>query len=229
MKKNVYHFIVYASSLNRSKVPGEEPENTASIATTTPSTSDDDVYEASSVLRRSWQSSLSLSPFHQVSLSGDRTSSPPLGEPDKSINRNDITAAQPLPRPQPSQLPPTIIEEDIATDLEEVLSFNPPTITIIIVKATQSHCTKITQKVSFLSSLLTNSAGSNITLREANITLWEANIQHFVPTNETFVFNYQHCDIHSSPLIFYISLCVSLEPIQAETPMGHLSCQKVDQ
>lgn len=222
MKKNVYHFIVYASSLNRSKVPWEEPENTASIATTTPSTSDDDVYEASSVLRRSWQSSLSLSPFHQVSLSGDRTSSPPLGEPDKSINRNDITAAQPLPRPQPSQLPPTIIEEDIATDLEEVLSFNPPTITIIIVKATQSHCTKITQKVSFLSSLLPNPAGANITLREANI-------QHFVPTNETFVFNYQHCDIHSSPLIFYISLCVSLEPIQAETPMGHLSCQKVDQ
>ena len=221
--------LVYASSLNRSKVPWEEPENTASIATTTPSTSDDDVYEASSVLRRSWQSSLSLSPFHQVSLSGDRTSSPPLGEPDKSINRNDITAAQPLPRPQPSQLPPTIIEEDIATDLEEVLSFNPPTITIIIVKATQSHCTKITQKVSFLSSLLTNSAGSNITLREANITLWEANIQHFVPTNETFFFSYQHCDIHSSPLIFYISLCVSLEPIQAETPMGHLSCQKVDQ
>ena len=140
MYRKICIILVYASSLSRSKVPWEEPENTASIAfTTTPSTSesDDDVYKASSVLRRSWlESSSSLSPFHQVSLSGDRTSSPPLGEPDKSINRNDITAAQPLPRPQPSQLPPTIIEEDIATDLEEVLSFNPPTTMIIIVKAT---------------------------------------------------------------------------------------------
>lgn len=103
---------VYASSLSRSKVPWEEPENTASIAiTTTPSTSDDDVYKASSVLRRSWlESSSSLSPFHQVSLSGDSLA----GEPDKSINRT----RQP---PRPQQLPPTIIEEDIATDLEENL------------------------------------------------------------------------------------------------------------
>ena len=130
MYRKICIILVYASSLSRSKVPWEEPENTASIAfTTTPSTSesDDDVYKASSVLRRSWlESSSSLSPFHQVSLSGDSLA----GEPDKSINRT----RQP-PRPQ-RLLPPTIIEEDIATDLEEVLSFNPPTTMIIIVKAT---------------------------------------------------------------------------------------------
>ena len=128
MYRKICIILVYASSLSRSKVPWEEPENTASIAfTTTPSTSDDDVYKASSVLRRSWlESSSSLSPFHQVSLSGDSLA----GEPDKSINRK---SEQP---PQPQQLPPTIIEEDIATDLEEVLSFNPPTTMIIIVKAT---------------------------------------------------------------------------------------------
>ena len=129
MYRKICIILVYASSLSRSKVPWEEPENTASIAfTTTPSTSesDDDVYKASSVLRRSWlESSSSLSPFHQVSLSGDSLA----GEPDKSINRT----RQPL---RPQQLPPTIIEEDIATDLEEVLSFNPPTTMIIIVKAT---------------------------------------------------------------------------------------------
>ena len=128
MYRKICIILVYASSLSRSKVPWEEPENTASIAiTTTPSTSDDDVYKASSVLRRSWpQSSSSLSPFHQVSLSGDSLA----GEPDKSINRK---SEQP---PRPQRLPPTIIEEDIATDLEEVLSFNPPTTMIIIVKAT---------------------------------------------------------------------------------------------
>ena len=130
MYRKICIILVYASSLSRSKVPWEEPENTASIAfTTTPSTSDtdDDVYKASSVLRRSWlESSSSLSPFHQVSLSGDSLA----GEPDKSINRK---SEQP---PRPQQLPPTIIEEDIATDLEEVLSFNPPTTMIIIVKAT---------------------------------------------------------------------------------------------
>ena len=128
MHRKICIILVYASSLSRSKVPWEEPENTASIAiTTTPSTSDDDVYKASSVLRRSWlESSSSLSPFHQVSLSGDSLA----GEPDKSINRK---SEQP---PRPQQLPPTIIEEDIATDLEEVLSFNPPTTMIIIVKAT---------------------------------------------------------------------------------------------
>ena len=129
MYRKICIILVYASSLSRSKVPWEEPENTASIAfTTTPSTSesDDDVYKASSVLRRSWlESSSSLSPFHQVSLSGDSLA----GEPDKSINRT----RQPQ---RPQQLPPTIIEEDIATDLEEVLSFNPPTTMIIIVKAT---------------------------------------------------------------------------------------------
>ena len=116
-----------ASALNRSKFPWEVPENTAaSIASST--TTSDNVYKAaSSVLRRSWlESSSSLSPFHQVSLSGDSLA----GEPDKSINRK---SEQP---PRPQQLPPTIIEEDIATDLEEVLSFNPPTTMIIIVKAT---------------------------------------------------------------------------------------------
>ena len=101
-----------ASALNRSKFPWEVPGNTAaaSIASsTTTSTTSDNVYKAaSSVLRRS---SSSLSPFHQVSLSGE---SQLAGEPDKSIKRNEA-----------AEQPPTIIEEDIATDLEEVLSFNP--------------------------------------------------------------------------------------------------------
>ena len=97
-----------ASALNRSKFPWEVPGNTAaSIASST--TTSDNVYKAaSSVLRRS---SSSLSPFHQVSLSGE---SQLAGEPDKSIKRNEA-----------AEQPPTIIEEDIATDLEEVLSFNP--------------------------------------------------------------------------------------------------------
>ena len=108
--KNVTLLTVTASALNRSKFPWEVPGNTAaSIASsTTTSTTSDNVYKAaSSVLRRS----SSLSPFHQVSLSGE---SQLAGEPDKSIKRNEA-----------AEQPPTIIEEDIATDLEEVLSFNP--------------------------------------------------------------------------------------------------------
>lgn len=100
------YYQVTASALNRSKFPWEVPGNTAaSIASsTTTSTTSDNVYKAaSSVLRRS----SSLSPFHQVSLSGE---SQLAGEPDKSIKRNEA-----------AEQPPTIIEEDIATDLEENL------------------------------------------------------------------------------------------------------------
>ena len=95
------------ASLNRPNVPGDllrqDTEETTALATAA-----DPVFQA--------ESNVVPVLFHQVLLSAGRLQET-SGEPDKSIS----SQAPPQPRPQP----PNIIEDDIATDLEEVLSFNP--------------------------------------------------------------------------------------------------------
>ena len=99
------------ASLNRPNVPGEllrqDTEETTALATTTTTIAD----PVSNIIPDSL--------FHQVLLSAGRLQET-SGEPDKSISGGNALQPQ-----QPQSRPPTIIEDDIATDLEEVLSFNP--------------------------------------------------------------------------------------------------------
>ena len=98
------------ASLNRPNVPGDllrqDTEETTALATAA-----DPVFQA--------ESNVVPVLFHQVLLSAGRLQET-SGEPDKSISGGNALQPQ-----QPQSRPPTIIEDDIATDLEEVLSFNP--------------------------------------------------------------------------------------------------------
>ena len=96
------------ASLNRPNVPREllrqDTEETTALAATNNIAVVDPVSNI-----------IPDSVFHQLLLSAGRLQET-SGEPDKSISATT---------PQPRLRPPTIIEDDIATDLEEVLSFNP--------------------------------------------------------------------------------------------------------